>query len=115
MITVGVGASTGATVEEVLAAIDAVLPEGRTEVQLSTLTKRALEPGIAGAAAARNWPLFGHDADELASVAVSAPSSLVADAVGTASVAEAAARLSGGRLIVGKTVVGRVTVAVAES
>ncbi|WP_448625724.1 cobalamin biosynthesis protein [Geodermatophilus sp. URMC 64] len=114
MITVGVGASSGVTVDEVLAAIDAVLPAGRTDVQLSTLTKRALEPGIAGAAAARDWPLFGHDAEELAAVAVQDPSTFVADAVGTRSVAEAAALLSGDRLIVGKTVVGRVTVAVAE-
>jgi cobalamin biosynthesis protein CbiG len=115
VITVGVGATSGVSAEEVLAAIDAVLPAGRTDVQLSTLTKRALEPGIAGAAAARHWPLVGHDADELSAVAVQDPSSLVAEAVGTASVAEAAARLGGGRLIVGKTVLGRVTVAVAES
>jgi len=39
----------------------------------------------------------------------------VATAVGTPSVAEAAALLGGGTLLVGKTVVGRVTVAVAES
>jgi cobalamin biosynthesis protein CbiG len=39
----------------------------------------------------------------------------VATAVGTASVAEAAALLGGGTLLVGRTVVGRVTVAVAES
>jgi cobalamin biosynthesis protein CbiG len=114
VITVGVGATSGVTVEEVLAAVDAVLPAGRTDVALSTLAKRALEPGIAGAAAARGWPLVGHDADELAAVAVPAPSSRVAEAVGTGSVAEAAARLGGGRLVVGKTVVGRVTVAVAE-
>jgi cobalt-precorrin 5A hydrolase len=114
VITVGVGATSGVTAEEVLAAIDAVLPAGRTDVQLSTLTRRALEPGIAGAASARDWPLVGHDADELAAVAVIAPSSLVAAAVGTPSVAEAAALLGGGALVVGKTVLGRVTVAVAE-
>jgi cobalt-precorrin 5A hydrolase len=113
VITVGLGATTGVTTEEVLAAVDAVLPDGRTDVQLSTLTRRALEPGIAGAAAARNWPLVGHDADELATVAVQDPSSFVAAAVGTGSVAEAAALLGGGTLLVGKTVVGRVTVAVA--
>jgi len=41
------------------------------------------------------------------------PSERVAAAVGTASVAEAAALLGGGDLLVGKTVHGRVTVAVA--
>ncbi|PZA19360.1 cobalamin biosynthesis protein CbiG, partial [Modestobacter versicolor] len=44
MITVGVGASTGVTVEEVLAAVDAVLPPGARGVQLATLTRRGLEP-----------------------------------------------------------------------
>jgi cobalamin biosynthesis protein CbiG len=38
----------------------------------------------------------------------------VAAAVGTPSVAEAAALLEGGTLLVGRTVVGRVTVAVAS-
>ena len=114
MITVGVGATSGVSAEEVLAAIDAVLPAGSTDVQLSPLMKRALEPGIAGAAAARNWPLVGFVVVVLAVVVVFAPTSLVAEAGGTGSVAEAAARLGGGRLVVGKTVVGRVTVAVAE-
>jgi len=113
VITVGVGASSGVSADEVLAAIDAVLPAGRTDVQLSTLNRRALDPGIAEAAARRNWPLVGHDAPTLAGVAVPSPSALVAAAVGTASVAEAAALLGGGSLVVGKTVHGRVTVAVA--
>ncbi|WP_231558065.1 Rv2231c family pyridoxal phosphate-dependent protein CobC, partial [Modestobacter caceresii] len=64
-------------------------------------------------AARRGWPLTGHPADALAAVPVPAPSVRVAAAVGTASVAEAAALLEGGRLVVGKTVHGRVTVAVA--
>ncbi|MGY1600726.1 cobalamin biosynthesis protein [Geodermatophilus sp. SYSU D00815] len=113
MITVGIGATSGVGAAEVLAAVDAVLPPGATDVRLATLGRRALEPGIAGAAAARGWPLLGHGADELAAVAVPSPSSFVADAVGTGSVAEAAALLGGGALVVGKTVVGRVTVAVA--
>jgi cobalamin biosynthesis protein CbiG len=114
VITVGVGASSAATAEEVLAAVDAVLPDGRTDVRLSTLDARAAEPGIAGAAAARNWPLVGYAAAELAAVAVPSPSGRVAVAVGTPSVAEAAALLGGGTLLVAKTVVGRVTVAVAS-
>ncbi|WP_448614477.1 Rv2231c family pyridoxal phosphate-dependent protein CobC [Modestobacter sp. URMC 112] len=114
MITVGVGASTGATVEEVLAAVDAVLPPDAAPVALATLDVRAVEPGIREAAARRGWPLTGHPAGELAGVPVPAPSTRVADAVGTPSVAEAAALLGGGRLVVGKTVHGRVTVAVAR-
>jgi cobalamin biosynthesis protein CbiG len=111
--TVGIGAPTGVTAEEVLAAVDAVLPPGAAGVRLATLDTRAAEPGIAAAAAARGWPLVGHPAAELARVPVPAPSGRVAAAVGTPSVAEAAALLGGGRLVVGKTVHGRVTVAVA--
>jgi histidinol-phosphate aminotransferase len=114
VITVGVGASTGATVDEVLTAVDAVLPTGDGPVALATLDTRAAEPGLRQAAARRGWPLTGHPAAALAAVAVPAPSDRTAAAVGTPSVAEAAALLGGGRLVVGKTVHGRVTVAVAR-
>jgi cobalamin biosynthesis protein CbiG len=114
MTTVGIGASSGVTAAEVLAAVDAVLPAGATGVQLATLDTRAAEPGLRDASAARGWPLTGHPAAELARVSVPSPSSFVAGAVGTASVAEAAALLGGGSLVVPKSVHGRVTVAVAE-
>lgn len=110
---VGIGARPGVTAAEVLAAVDAVLPDGVTDVRLATLDARAAEPGIAAAAAARGWPLTGHPAEELARVPVETVSARVAAAVGTPSVAEAAALLEGGRLLVGRTVLGRVTVAVA--
>jgi cobalamin biosynthesis protein CbiG len=110
--TVGVGASSGATVEEVLAAVDAVLPAGADDVRLATVEAR--EVVVARAAARRGWPVLAYRAADLAAVPVPAPSSRVATAVGTASVAEAAALLGGGSLVIGKTVVGRVTVAVAE-
>jgi cobalamin biosynthesis protein CbiG len=111
--TVGVGAATGVSADEVLAAIDAVLPSGADDVRLATLDARAAEPGIVDAAARRGWPLLAHPAEALARVAVPSPSGRVAEAVGTASVAEAAALLGGGTLVVPKTVQGRVTVAVA--
>jgi len=114
VITVGVGASTGVTVEEVLSAVDAVLPAGEGPVRLATLDVRAVEPGLREAAARRGWPLSGHSAATLATVAVPTPSPRVAAAVGTPSVAEAAALLGGGELVVGKSVHGRVTVAVAR-
>jgi cobalamin biosynthesis protein CbiG len=110
---VGVGARSGVTADEVLAAVDAVLPPGAPGVRLATLTARAAEPGLTGAAAARGWTLTGHSAAELARVVAPSPSARAADRVGTASVAEAAALLGGGRLVVPKTVHGRVTVAVA--
>jgi cobalt-precorrin 5A hydrolase len=113
MTTVGVGAVAGVTAEEVLAAIDAVLPAGAVDVRLATLDVRAAEPGIATAAARRGWPVSAYPAARLAEVAVPSPSDRVAAHVGTPSVAEAAALLAGEALVVGKTVVGRVTVAVA--
>jgi cobalamin biosynthesis protein CbiG len=103
----------GVTTEEVLAAVDAVLPPGATDVRLATLAARAGEPGIAGAAAVRGWALTGFSAAELAPVMVPSPSDRVAAHLGTGSVAEAAALVDGGELVVGKTVHGRVTVAVA--
>ncbi|SOE02027.1 Rv2231c family pyridoxal phosphate-dependent protein CobC [Blastococcus haudaquaticus] len=114
MITVGFGAVPGVTAEEVLAAVDAVLPPGAAGVRLATLDARAAEPGARAAAVERGWALTGHPAAELATIAVPAPSARVASLVGTPSVAEAAALLGGGDLVVGKTVHGRVTVAVAR-
>ncbi len=115
MTVVGIGATSGVGVEEVLAAIDAVLPPDAGDVRLATLAARAGEAGIRGAAEARGWPLTGYTAAELAPVMVPNPSAGVAARVGTGSVAEAAALTGGGELVVGKTVVGRVTVAVAAS
>jgi cobalamin biosynthesis protein CbiG len=112
--TVGIGAVSGITADEVLAAVDAVLPPGAADVRLATLDVRAAEPGIAAAAERRGWPLTGVPAGELAAVPVPNPSARVADRVGTPSVAEAAALLGGGALLVARTVHGRVTVAVAQ-
>ena len=112
MTTVGIGAVPGVSAEEVLAAVDAVLPAGADDVRLATLAARAGEPGVVAAAARRGWPVTAHSAAELAAVAVPSPSRRVAEAVGTPSVAEAAALLGGGSLVVPKTVHGRVTVAV---
>ncbi|SDY16482.1 histidinol-phosphate aminotransferase [Modestobacter sp. DSM 44400] len=115
MMTVGVGASAGVPAEEVLAALDAVVPASTGRVTLATLDVRATEPGLREAAERRGWPLTGHPAAALAAVPVPAPSARVAAAVGTPSVAEAAALLGGGQLVVGRTVHGRVTVAVART
>jgi histidinol-phosphate aminotransferase len=114
VITVGFGAVPGVTAEEVLAAVDAVLPPGSGDVRLATLDARAAEPGARAAADHRGWELAGHPAAELAGVAVPSPSARVAELAGTPSVAEAAALIGGGELVVGKTVLGRVTVAVSR-
>ncbi|MGX5656706.1 Rv2231c family pyridoxal phosphate-dependent protein CobC [Geodermatophilus nigrescens] len=114
-VTVGVGAVAGVSADEVLAAVGAALPAGARVAALATLDTRAAEPGLAAAAAARGWPLTAHPAARLAAVPVPTPSARVAAAVGTPSVAEAAALLGGDRLVVPKTAHGRVTVAVSAS
>lgn len=112
-VTVGVGARPGTSAEDVLAAVDAVLPAGVRVVALATVDRRAAEPGVQAAAAARGWTLVARTVDELAAVPVPSVSARVAAALGTPSVAEAAALADGGRLVVPKTVRGPVTVAVA--
>lgn len=114
MTVVGIGTGTGVGADEVLAAVDAVLPPGAVDVRLATLDLRAAEIGVVAAAVSRGWPLTGYSAAELARVRVPSPSAAVAARVGTPSVAEAAALLAGGALLVPKTVHGRVTVAVAS-
>ena len=57
MTTVGVGAASGVTAEEVLAAIDHVLPADAGDIRLATLDIRAQEAGIRDAAARRGWAL----------------------------------------------------------
>lgn len=113
MTWVGIGARRGVTAEEVLSAIDAVLPAGASDIRLVTLDTRLSEPGVVQAAGRRGWPLTGHPSSRLARVPVPTPSERVQDHAGTPSVAEAAALIEGGTLLVAKTVHGRVTVAVA--
>jgi len=105
-LVVGVGASRGVTAEEVGRLIDTALAEAglspRSVVHLATVDAKAEEAGILEAAAARGWTVVTHPAATLAEVAVPHPSSVVEAAVGTPSVAEAAALLEGGELLVGK-------------
>ncbi|MES4907374.1 MULTISPECIES: cobalamin biosynthesis protein [unclassified Streptomyces] len=65
-------------------------------VELATVEGKVDEPGLAAAAARLGVPLRGLGAAALASVAVPSPSGAVLGAVGTASVAEAAALLAAG-------------------
>jgi cobalamin biosynthesis protein CbiG len=63
---------------------------------------RARHPGIVGAAARLGVPLRTHPAALLAGITVPHPSGAVLAAVGTPSVAEAAALVGGGELLVPK-------------
>ncbi|MGW4301395.1 precorrin-3B C(17)-methyltransferase [Streptomyces sp. NPDC004646] len=105
-LVVGVGASRGAPVDEVLELIGSALAEAglsvRSVTQLATVDAKSEEPGLVGAAERLGVPLITYTAEELAGVAVPNPSDAPLAAVGTPSVAEAAALLGGGELLVPK-------------
>ncbi|MFJ5778466.1 precorrin-3B C(17)-methyltransferase [Streptomyces sp. NPDC093094] len=105
-LVVGVGASRGAPVEEVLGLIAQTLREAGLSpdsvAELATVDAKAQEPGIALAAERLGVPLVTYPADALAAVEVPNPSDAPLAAVGTPSVAEAAALIGGGELLVPK-------------
>lgn len=120
-LVVGVGAGRGVSAGAVLGLIEetlrgAGLPVSAV-VELATVDTKADEAGIMGAAARLGVPLRAYPARELALVAVPHPSDMALAAVGTPSVAEAAALAGGGELLVPKrkaTKPARVTCAVAR-
>ncbi|MEU9474770.1 precorrin-3B C(17)-methyltransferase [Streptomyces sp. NPDC048191] len=105
-LVVGVGASKGAPVEEVLGLVEGALAEAglspRSVAELATVDAKAEEPGIVAAAERLGVPLVTYSAEELAAVEVPNPSDAPLAAVGTPSVAEAAALVRGGELVVPK-------------
>jgi cobalt-precorrin 5A hydrolase/precorrin-3B C17-methyltransferase len=119
-LVVGVGCSRGAGAAEILELVDgtlaaAALAAGSVAALASVDAKRD-EPGLVEAAAQRGWPLRFHQAAELARIPVPNPSAAAARAVGTPSVAEAAALAGPGTpaLVVPKRKTARVTVAVGR-
>lgn len=105
-LAVGVGASRGAPVDEVVGLVhDALRDAGLSPLsvaELVTVDAKADEPGIVGAAARLGVPLRTYPAEALARVEVPNPSGAPLAAVGTPSVAEAAALAEGGELLVPK-------------
>ncbi|MGW3462373.1 precorrin-3B C(17)-methyltransferase, partial [Streptomyces olivaceoviridis] len=105
-LVVGVGASKGAPAEEVLGLVEEALREAglspRSVAELATVDAKAEEPGIVAAAERLGVPLVTYSAEELAAVEVPNPSDAPLAAVGTPSVAEAAALVRGGELLVPK-------------
>lgn len=118
-LVVGVGCSGGAPAAEILELIDQALEEAglapASVAALASVDAKRREPGLAEAARERGWPLHFHPADRLAAVPVPNPSTVVARAVGTASVAEAAALADGAELVLPKRKSARATVAVARA
>jgi cobalt-precorrin 5A hydrolase/precorrin-3B C17-methyltransferase len=105
-LVVGVGASKGAPVNEVLGLVYDALREAGLSVgniaELATVDAKGEEPGIVQAAQRLRVPLVTYSAEELAAVEVPNPSDAPLAAVGTPSVAEAAALVGGGELLVPK-------------
>ncbi|WP_327366632.1 precorrin-3B C(17)-methyltransferase [Streptomyces sp. NBC_01217] len=105
-LAVGVGASRGAPVEEVVGLIRDTLREAGLSplsiAELVTVEAKADEPGIVAAAARLGVPLRAYAAEDLARIEVPNPSAAPLAAVKTPSVAEAAALASGGELLVPK-------------
>jgi cobalt-precorrin 5A hydrolase/precorrin-3B C17-methyltransferase len=117
-LAIGVGASSGVTADEVLELIDAALTEAglaRACVSvLATVDAKAGEAGIVAAAERRGWPLVSYPASRLAAIDVPNPSEAAQAAVGTPSVAEAAALASADELVLPKRKSANATVAVAR-
>jgi cobalt-precorrin 5A hydrolase/precorrin-3B C17-methyltransferase len=105
-LVVGVGASRGVPVDEVYALVVGALRDAGLSpadvVALATVDAKAAEPGVVGAAERLGVPLLSYDAGRLARVPVANPSPAALRAVGTPSVAEAAALAEGGELLVPK-------------
>ncbi|WP_329498929.1 cobalamin biosynthesis protein [Kitasatospora herbaricolor] len=119
-LVIGVGAGRAAGEQEVSRLVLAALAETglsrHAVAQISTLESRTEHPAIRRAALVLGVPVVGHSAEELAAVRVPHPSRTAELAVGTPSVAEAAALLDapGGELVVPKRKSAAATVAVAR-
>ncbi len=117
-LVVGVGASSGVSAEEVLGLIDGALSlagcSPASVTAIATVDAKAGEPGIVDAGMARGWPVITHPASRLASIEVPSPSAAALAAVGTPSVAEAAALASADSLIMPKRKSPMATAAVAR-
>ena len=116
-LVAGVGASTGAPAQAVSDLLEAALGGAglarASLAEVATLDRKTTEPGLR----ALGLPLRGFSADMLRAVPVPTPSAVVADAVGTPSVAEAAALLAAGpdaELVVPKQANAVATVAIAR-
>jgi|YNPBryBLVA2012_1023415.scaffolds.fasta_scaffold00350_3 Cobalamin biosynthesis protein CbiG len=107
-VAIGVGCQHGASLTTLEQAIDAVLSRlGAVEVGcLASHERKTDEPALLELARLRGWPLRFYPSETLAGVVVPTPSVRAASAVGTPSVAEAAARLAaeGGELLVAKRI-----------
>ena len=113
-VVAGIGCTLGCPPQELRTLVaGAVAAAGGELAALATIDRRADEPAMRDAAAELGVPLLTYSAEQLAATAVPNPSPTVQRHVGTSSVAEAAALLSGTHLIVTKQRSQHATCAVA--
>lgn len=114
-LIVGLGLRPGTSADRIVVVVRKVLAFNEITC-LATIDRRAGEPGLLDAAAVLGVPIRTFTAAELAAVSVPNPDSRTVAAVGTASVAEAAAILAaeGGTLVVPKRTVHGVVIAAAQ-
>jgi len=120
-LVVGVGAATATSEEEVVGLVSQVLAQAgltpESAAAVATLDRRAGDAALRAVGRVLGRPVHGFPAAALAGVPVPNPSPVVAGAVGTPSVAEAAALLGAGpgaALVVPKRRGPSATVAVAR-
>ena len=116
-LVLGIGSSKGVSVEELDELVTTTLARqglsARSVSMVVTVEAKADERGIVEMCARTGWPLVTHSAEVLAATPVPHPSQHPLDAVGTPSVAEAAA-LQYGPLVVEKTKSAMATLAVSR-
>ncbi len=117
-LVAGVGCSRGASAGEILGLLDSALDEAglsrKSIAALASIDVKSDEAGLLEAANAIDVPLRFYPAGELAAVEVPNPSLVVAGAVGTPSVAEAAVLASGAELVLEKRKSRNATVAIGR-
>ncbi|MDQ4002612.1 MAG: precorrin-3B C(17)-methyltransferase [Actinomycetota bacterium] len=117
-LVVGVGCSRGTGAEEILALLRNTLREGGLSLKsvafLASVEAKYDEAGLREAADSLGVPLRFYVAEELAQAKVPNPSPVVAGAVGTPSVAEAAVLTSGAELLLEKRKTANATAAIGR-
>ncbi|MEV4151569.1 cobalamin biosynthesis protein [Nocardia salmonicida] len=112
-LAVGIGVRPGTQADRIVRAVHAVVGD-TTIACLATLDRRATESGVLAAAATLRVAVAAFTAEQLAEVDVRHRSDHASAAVGTPSVAEAAALLAGhGELVCGRTIVDGIVIAAA--
>ncbi|MFG1772325.1 cobalamin biosynthesis protein [Nocardia salmonicida] len=112
-LAVGIGVRPGTQADRIVRAVHAVVGD-TTIACLATLDRRATDSGVLAAAATLRVAVAAFTAEQLAEVDVRHRSDRASAAVGTPSVAEAAALLAGhGELVRGRTIVDGIVIAAA--